>query len=135
MLLFPWPILWNSRADYAGLPQESATPFSLQSWRNSLYRGGRRLPAKPLNQLHQLDQILNPPYGSPRSQLHHRIFRHNVGPTGRNRDQMFTFLLEVDSILAPRMQISDEIELLAGPRMKGMDDLETSAQFVRISRS
>jgi hypothetical protein len=48
---------------------------------------------------------------------------------------MFTFLVEVDSILAPRMQISDEIELLAGPRMKGMGDLETSAQFVRISRS
>jgi hypothetical protein len=48
---------------------------------------------------------------------------------------MFTFLVEVDSILAPRMQISDEIELLAGPRMKGMGDLETSAQFVRIRRS
>jgi hypothetical protein len=48
---------------------------------------------------------------------------------------MFTFLVKVDSILAPRMQISDEIELLPTPRMKEMGDLETSAQFVRISRS
>src|SRR5580704_11330764 len=79
-------------ADYARLPLKSATPFSLQSWRNFLYRRDRRLPEKPLHQLHQLDQILNPPYGSPSRQLHHRIFRHKVGPTGRNRDQMFTFL-------------------------------------------
>jgi hypothetical protein len=88
-----------------------------------------------LHQLHQLDQILNPAYGSPSRKLHHRIFRYNVGPTGWNRDQMFTFLVEVDSILAPRMQISDEIKLLAGPWVKRMGNLETSAQRVCIDRN
>jgi transposase InsO family protein len=36
--------------------------------------------------------------------------------------------LEVDSILTPGMQVCDEIELLAGPRVKRMGNLETSAQ-------
>jgi hypothetical protein len=43
--------------------------------------------------------------------------------------------LEIDSVFTPGMQVGDEIELLAGPRVKRMGDLETSAQRVRISRS
>jgi hypothetical protein len=45
------------------------------------------------------------------------------------------FALEVDSIFTPGVQVGDEIELLAGPRVKRMDDLETSAQRVGINRS
>jgi hypothetical protein len=48
---------------------------------------------------------------------------------------MITFLVEVDPVLTPGMQVGDELELLAGPRVKEMSDLETSAQTVRISRS
>jgi hypothetical protein len=48
---------------------------------------------------------------------------------------MITFLVEIDPVLTPGMQVGDEFELLAGPRVKGMSDLETSAQTVRISRS
>jgi len=43
--------------------------------------------------------------------------------------------LEVDSVFTPGMQVGDEVELFAGPRVKWMDDLETSAQRVCISRS
>ena len=48
---------------------------------------------------------------------------------------MITFLVEVDPVLSPGMQPGDDLELLTGPRVKGMRDLETSAQFVRINRS
>jgi hypothetical protein len=43
--------------------------------------------------------------------------------------------MEVDSVFTPSMQVRDEFECLAGPRMKRMGDLETSVQTVRISRS
>jgi hypothetical protein len=49
---------------------------------------------------------------------------------------MLAFLLvEVDSVFTPGMQVGDELELLAGPRVKRMGDFETSAQRVCISRS
>jgi hypothetical protein len=49
---------------------------------------------------------------------------------------MLAFLpLEVDSIFTPGMQVCNEFECLAGPRMKRMGNLETSVQAVRISRS
>ncbi len=49
---------------------------------------------------------------------------------------MLTFLrVEVDSVLTPGMQVGDEFELLAEPRVKRMGDSKTSAQLVRISRS
>ncbi len=49
---------------------------------------------------------------------------------------MLDFLpLEVDSVFAPGMQVRNEFKRLAGPRVKRMGDLETSAQTARISRS
>jgi hypothetical protein len=49
---------------------------------------------------------------------------------------MLAFLsLEVDSVFTPGMQVRNEFERLAGPRMKRMRDLETCAQAVRINRS
>jgi len=49
---------------------------------------------------------------------------------------MLAFLaLEVDSVFTPGMQVGDEIELLAGPRVKRMGNLETSAQRICIGRS
>jgi hypothetical protein len=48
---------------------------------------------------------------------------------------VITFLVEVDPVLSPGMQVGDDLELLTGPRVKGMGDLETPAQFVRINRS
>jgi hypothetical protein len=115
--------------------REHATRFSLHSRRNYLYSQLRHLPAKPLHQTHQLHQVLNAEQGSTSGQRHYRIFRHNIGPTGGNRSQVITLLVEIDPVLAPGMQVGDNIELLAGPRVKGMSYFETSAQTVRINRS
>ena len=43
--------------------------------------------------------------------------------------------LEVDSVFTPRMQVRNKLKRLAGPWVKRMGDLETSAQTVRIGRS
>ena len=43
--------------------------------------------------------------------------------------------LEIDPALTPGMQVRNEFERLARPRVKRMSDLETSLQTVRISRS
>jgi hypothetical protein len=49
---------------------------------------------------------------------------------------MLAFLpLKIDSVFTPGMQVRNKFERLPGPRMKRMDDLETSAQTVRISSS
>jgi len=40
--------------------------------------------------------------------------------------------LEVDSVFTPRMQIRNKLKRLAGPWVKRMGNLETSAQTVRI---
>jgi hypothetical protein len=49
---------------------------------------------------------------------------------------MLAFLpLEVDSVFTPGVQVRNEFECLARPRVKRMGDLETSAQRVCISRS
>jgi hypothetical protein len=117
------------------LPREDVTLLPLHPWRNYLYSQLRHLRGKPRDQTHQLNQVLNAEQGSTCGQRHYRIFRHNVGPTGGNRSQVITFLVEIDPILAPGMQVGDDLELLAGPWVKGMSDLESSAQTVRISRS
>lgn len=48
---------------------------------------------------------------------------------------MLAFVVEVDSVLAPGMQVSDKIELLTEPWVKRVSDSETATQNVRISRS
>jgi hypothetical protein len=91
--------------------------------------------AQPLQQLGQFDQIHSTEQCAPSGQPHHRVFGHDVRPTGRNRHQMLAFFVEVHSVLAPRMEIVNEFELLAGPWMKGMGDAETSIQTVCIRRT
>jgi hypothetical protein len=107
------------------------TTLPLQSWHNSIYTR----QAQSLHQLSQFNQVHHTEWRTPRRQVHQRVFRNEISPTRRNRHQMLVFLVEVDSVLAPGMQIGDEFKLLTGPRVKWMSDSETSAQTVRISRS
>jgi hypothetical protein len=58
-----------------------------------------------------------------------------IGPTGWNRDQILAFFVEVHSVFTPGVEICDQFELLAGPRMKWVSDSETSIQTARIRRS
>jgi hypothetical protein len=47
---------------------------------------------------------------------------------------MLAFLVEVDSVLTPGMEVSDEFELLTEPRVKRVGDFEASVQTVLIRR-
>ena len=45
------------------------------------------------------------------------------------------FFVEVHSVLAPSVEVGDQFEVLAGPRMKGMGNPKTSIQTACIRRS
>jgi hypothetical protein len=48
---------------------------------------------------------------------------------------MLAFAMEIDSVFTPSVKISNELELLAGPRVKWVSDSETSTQTVCITCS
>ena len=60
---------------------------------------------------------------------------YNPREPSRNRDQMLAFFVEVHSVFTPGVEICDQFELLAGPRMKRVSDSETLIQIARIKRS
>ena len=93
------------------------------------------LTAQSLHQLRQFHQVCSPEQRAPCRQLHERIFPHHISPTGRNRNQMLSFPVEVDSVLTPGVEVGDELELLTEPRVKRVGDFEASTQTVPISCS
>jgi hypothetical protein len=93
------------------------------------------LLAQALQQLTQLEQICGAEQCAPGRQLHNRVSSNDVRPSSRNRYQMLAFFVEVRSVLAPRVEIGDQFELLAGPGMKWMGDSKTSIQTACIRRS
>ena len=93
------------------------------------------LAAQALQQLSQLDQIQSTEQCAPGRQLHHWVLGNDVRPCRRNRYQMLAYVVEVHSVLAPRVEIGDQFELLARPGMKWMGDSETSIQIACIRRS
>ena len=93
------------------------------------------LAALALQQLSQLDQIGGAEQCAPGRQLHNRVPGNDVRPSSRNGYQMLAFFVEVRSVLAPRVEISDQFELLAGPGMKWVGNSETSIQTACIRRS
>ena len=93
------------------------------------------LAAQALQQLSQLDQIQSTEQCAPGRQLHHWVLGNDVRPCRRNRYQMLAYVVEVHSVLAPRVEIGDQFELLARPGMKWMDNSETSIQAACIRRS
>ena len=85
--------------------------------------------------MRQLDEVRDAEQCAARCQLHDRVYGNDVGPTCWNGDQMLAFAMKVDSVLTPGVEISDELELLAGPRVKWVSDSETSTQTVCITCS
>ena len=85
--------------------------------------------------MRQLDELPGAEQRAARCQLHDRVYGNDVGPTSWNGDQMFAFPMEIDSVLTPGVEISNELEFLAGPRMKWVSDSETSTQIVCITCS
>ncbi len=51
---------------------------------------------------------------------HERVGRHGIRPLCRQTDQLALAVMEVDTIQLPALAALDELELLAGQRMKWM---------------
>ena len=85
--------------------------------------------------MRQLEEVRGAEQRAARCQRHDGVYGNHVGPTSWNGDQMLAFAMEVDSILAPGVEIGDELELLAGPRVKWVNDSETSTQTVCMTCS
>jgi|HubBroStandDraft_6_1064221.scaffolds.fasta_scaffold233122_3 hypothetical protein len=80
--------------------------------------------SKLLHQLHQLEQVLVAKEASAVGYCDKGIRRHYGGPTRRNGAQLSIAIMKVDSVLAPVVAISDQLELLAPQRMVRMDYFE-----------
>jgi len=85
--------------------------------------------------LRQLEEVRGAEQRAARGQLHHRVYGNDVGPTSWNGDQMLALAMKIDSVLTPGVEIGDELELLAEPRVKWVRDSETSTQTVCITCS
>lgn len=88
-----------------------------------------------LNQPGELQQIRDSKQRSPATQADDRVFGDDIGPSGRHRRQVLTFVVKVRSVLSPGVQIGDEFKLPTRPRMERVSDFETSRRSVRIGRS
>jgi hypothetical protein len=49
---------------------------------------------------------------------HERIGRHDIGPPGRQREQLAVLIVEMNPVLTPVKAVSDELEVPAIQRMK-----------------
>ncbi len=49
---------------------------------------------------------------------HERVSRHDIGPPGKQREQLTALVAEMNPVLAPVLAVSDELEIPARQRMK-----------------
>ncbi len=85
-----------------------------------------------LHQVGQLHQILIAKQTPSCGQYHERILRQHCRPARWDRAQDASAVVEVNSVLAPVVAVSDQLETLASQRMVGMDDLKSTFGAVAI---
>ena len=74
----------------------------------------------------QGDEILDPEAGPPAGEDEERIRTLDVGPARRQRAHpLLAGLPEEDPVLAPRMGVSDEVELQAEQRMERVGHMKS----------
>ena len=81
---------------------------------------GRSSTRLPLDQGRQLEQIAHPERATTSRQRHERIDRRTVSPGGRHPPEPALLVIQPDAILAPVLQLPDELELAPTQRMKRM---------------
>jgi hypothetical protein len=80
------------------------------------------------HQLDQCQQVLDSEQGAPRGQGDEGVDTVYVSPRRRQRTYPFALGLSVEhAMLAPRVGVADELELLAGQRMVGVNDTKSSS--------
>ena len=85
-----------------------------------------------LHQVGQFHQILIAKQTPPCGQYHEWILRQHCRPARWDRAQDTAAVVEVHSVLAPVVAVSDQLETLASQRMLGMDDLKSTFGTVAI---
>jgi hypothetical protein len=80
--------------------------------------------SKLLHQRHQLEQVLVPKETSAVGYFYEGIWCRNRSPTRRNRTQGLLNIVEIHSVLAPVVAISDQPKLLTFEWMMRMDNFE-----------
>src|SRR5580693_9725076 len=85
-----------------------------------------------LHKVGQLQQILVAKQAPSRGQYHERIYWQHCCPARRNRAQDAAAVVEVNSILAPVVAVSNQLETLASQRMVGMGDFKSTFGTVGI---
>ena len=83
-------------------------------------------PVELVDEPDQGDEILDPEPGPPAGEDEERIRTLDVGPACRHRAHpLLPGLPEEDPVLAPRVGVSDEVELLAEQRMERVGHTES----------
>jgi|GEM_PF-3300044 hypothetical protein len=100
--------------------------------RNSLYTPRVASSSILLQQVGQLQQVLVAEPAPAGSHSHKRIGSHHGRPARRNRAQTPGGVVEVDTILAPIVAISDQLELLPAQWMVRMDNLKGRLSMVAM---
>jgi hypothetical protein len=59
-----------------------------------------------------------------------RIGRHDIGPPGRQREQLAVLIVEMNPVLTPVKAVSDELEVPARQRMEPVRHPHTSVPVI-----
>ena len=111
------------------------TSLSLHQERNSLYTPNPSSQRHPTQKLHQFPQIVRTECRSPFGHNYKSIGWENVGPSGWQRDQPLSFVVEVNSILAPGLLVGQQFKFASVPGMMRMNDTESLSFEVTLWRS
>ncbi len=100
--------------------------------RNCLYTPRVVFSSILLQQLGKFQQVLVPKPAPAGGHGHKRIGCHDGSPARRNRAQAPGGVVEIDTILARIVAISDQLELLTSQRMVRMDNLKVRLAVVAM---
>jgi hypothetical protein len=64
-----------------------------------------------------------------------RIRRRDVGPAGRQREQLTVLVMQVDPVLPPVLAVRDELEVTAEQRVEPVRYPHTSVLIIQTGRS
>ena len=90
---------------------------------------------QPAGQVSQCQQAINGERAAAVRDNHERIGGHDIGPPGRQREQLAVLVVQVDPVLAPALLVRDELEVLTGQRMEQVGHPDTSVPIIWIGCS
>ena len=89
-------------------------------------------PVEALVQVSQRQQAINGERAAAVRDNHERISGHDIGPPGRQREQLAVLVVQVDPVLTPVLAVRDELEVLSEQRMEQVGYPDASVPIIRI---